>query len=261
MNKCKKILSLLFVGSFIFINCYTQNINRSVSSDISDIFPAQNVTIEGIKVDIPSLQVLIEYALQRSPLVKQQNSLIQVQETQRASKKLEWLNYIRPIAEVKYGSTDYVYIGSAGTGGITSGDVMTTTRYSLGARLEMSVFDGIDQSRKVKLEQYKVDVEKGKLEEIEYKIRLEIIREYNNLLSYQKILIQKSTYKVDQAANLIMANERFDKSEIPLAELARISQMNKEALDEYEIAFKNYQTTWMLLEEMVGVKLKTLIGR
>jgi hypothetical protein len=257
----KKILPLLIIGNLFILNCQSQNVNRSVSSDLSDIVPTQNMAIEGLYVNIPKLEILIEYALKKSALVKQQNSHIQVQESERKSKKYEWLDYIRPLAEIKYGSTDYVYIGSQGQSGVVSGDVMTTTRYSIGARIEMSIFDGVDLSRKEKIEQFKVDIEKGRLEDIEHKIRLDIIRMYNELISSQKILAQKSRYKVDQGANLSMATEQFNKSEISLAELARISQMNKEALDEYEIAYRIFSTTWMLLEEMVGVKLQTLIGR
>jgi len=254
-----KTIYYLFIGSLITISSYSQNVNRSVSSDITDVFPQQNIILDGLTVNIPRLEILIEHAIRKAPLIKQQNDLIRVQENITKSKKYEWLDYIRPLAEIKYGSTDYVYIG-ASQGGVVSGDVMTTTRYSIGARIEMSVFDGVDLSRKEKIEQIKVDVEKGKLEQIEHMIRLEIIRLYNDIIAFQKILGDKSRYKVDQAANMSMATEQFNKSEIPLAELARISQMNKEAQDEYEIAYKNFSTTWMLLEEMVGVKLKTLIG-
>lgn len=261
MSDKGKLLVLLTLSIMIGTLCYGQkNINRSVSQDISESAAGLDNSGQSGSEYIPSLETLIKYAIENSPLISQQNSLINVQNVQLQSKKLSWTDYIKPFAEIKYGSTDYVYIGS-NQGGVVTGDVMTTTRYSIGARLDLSAFDLVDQKKRVLVETYKLDAINGRLDEIKQQIRLTITKSFYDLFSYQRILKDKTDYLVTQLTSLDWIEEQFRKAEISYPEVARVRQILKEARDEKEIAFRNYQNEYMRLQELVGVNFNTLKGR
>jgi len=231
-----KFLILLMLVNFTFLPLFSQEKDTS-----------------NIEVKIPPLGTLIEAAQAYSPLLKEQEALIKIREWEALSKKHEWQDYIYFFSEFRYGSSD-IYISSGGT---KYGDA-GLMRYNVGTRLQISMFDALDQRRKSSIATRQIAYEKLKEDELKDMIKNDVIRLWTKLESYQDILSVNEDHVAVQQGNVYYAEQSYKAGDIPLVEFARIKEIASKAEIEYHLAKKEFRETYLLLESLVGVKLSTM---
>jgi len=201
---------------------------------------------EFAELTIPPLGLLIDLALTRSPLLREQTALQAVRESQLASLRNEWGRYLLFFSEVRFGSVDYVVAG------INSDN---TWRYNVGTRLQLSIFDALDQKNKKAMVQAQLDFENHREDELKRMIKDDVIRLWNKLVSYKEIVTINQDHIAAQASNLFYAEQQFKSGDIPLLEYARIKEISIKADQEYELAKKEFRETYLLLESLIGIPL------
>jgi len=195
---------------------------------------------------------LIDSAYKNSPMLESQKAMIFMRETQRKSAGIDWGRYMLFFSEMRYGSVDII-VGSGVN--YTFDDPQNTMRYNVGARMQLSIFDGLDLKHKRNVANAQVEFEKSKFEELKKLISEDVIRLWNKLIAYKKMLVIGEDQKAVQQSNLFYAEQQFKAGDIPLLEYARIKEISIKAEQDYELTFKEYRETYMLLESLTGVNL------
>ncbi len=205
---------------------------------------------------LPSLNALIQTALINSPLIRQQEAMVGMRDWQTRSAKLDWTRYFQLFSEARFGAVDYVVIG-AGVNPATD----NTFRYNVGTRIQLNAFDIIDQKKKVRTAEAVLDFEKAKVEEAKRVIIDEVIKQYNQVITYREIVKIKSDNLQGQLANMEKMELKFATGDEDLMEYARIKEISTKAQEEFELAKKEFRVAYMLLENLVGVKLDQISGK
>ncbi|HBB91023.1 MAG TPA: hypothetical protein DC042_04745 [Bacteroidales bacterium] len=206
---------------------------------------------------LPSLNALIQTALENSPLIRQQEAMVDMRDWQTKSAKLDWTRYFQLFSEARYGAVDYVVVGGIGTGQITD----NTFRYNIGTRIQLNAFDFLDQKKKEKTAEAVLDFEKAKVEEAKRLIIDEVIKQYNQVITYKEIIRIKSDNLQGQLTNMEKMELKFATGDEDLMEFARIKEITTKAQEEFELAKKEFREAYMLLENLVGVKLDQIAGK
>jgi outer membrane protein TolC len=212
----------------------------------------QDQTSEFTDLQIPALGQLIESAMEHSPLLDEQDAMIKIREWQLKSSQNEWGRYILFFSEMRYGSIDIIVSNG---GSISYGDKSNTTRYNIGTRLQLSIFDALDLKRKNQIAKEQIEFEKFKKTELERMIKDDVIRLWSKLVSYKEIVAINQDHIVAQNSNMFYAEQQYKAGDIPLIEYARIKEISTRADQEYQMAKKEFRETYLLLESLVGVKL------
>lgn len=195
---------------------------------------------------IPPLGILIEKALEYSPLLKEQTAMIQMREWQEKSSRDDWARYLLFFSEVRYGSIDLIVANQ-------NYDPTNTWRYNVGTRLQLSIFDMMDMKQKNRTIGAQREFEEFKKEDLSRMIKDDVIRLWNKLISYKEIVAINEDHVAAQSSNLFYAEQQFKAGDIPLLEYARIKEISIKAEQEYELAKKEFRETYLLLESLVGV--------
>jgi outer membrane protein TolC len=206
-------------------------------------------------LNVPPLERLIGAALEHSPLLDQQLAMVRMREWQVKSARYDWARYLLFFSELRYGSVDIMITNG---GQVAYGDKESSTRYNVGTRLQLSIFDFIDLKQKRKIAGELVKSEEGKLEELKRMIRDDVIRLWNNVISYKKLVAIGEDQVAVQESNFYYAEQQFKAGDIALLEYARIKEIKAKAEQDYQLNIKELREAYYLLESLVGVKLEDL---
>ncbi len=204
---------------------------------------------------IPPLGELVDAAWNFSPLLDEQTAMVHMRDWELQTARDEWGKYILFFTEVRYGSID-ILVSNGGT--ITYGDKSNSTRYNVGARFQMSIFDALDLRQKVGAAAAQKKFEEAKQDELKRMIKDDVIRLWNKLVSYKEIVAINEDHVAVQSGNLFYAEQQFRAGDIPLLEYARIKEISIKADQEYQLAKKEFRETYLLLENIIGVKFSEL---
>lgn len=234
MKKKATILYLLFLisGSFLF----AQNSGIGARS-------AEEM------INIPPLKMLIDSAKIHSPLLHTKDIEIAIKNLEYKLLRWEWADYIRPFTEYRYGSIDnYVLVG----GNIIGGQQSVAHRFSLGAQVNLTIFDVIKYRKNLKITDKLVELDISRRMEIERLISQEVIRLWNILMTYREIWFIQNKSRETQILNEKEAKLKYRTGEVELVELARISEIATRARADYELARNEFRGALYLLIEIVG---------
>jgi len=204
---------------------------------------------------IPALGLLIEAAKENSPLLKEQDALIKIREMQNKSANIDWGRYLLFFTELRYGSIDMIV---ANGGNISYGNKSNSTWYNVGTRLQFSIFDALDQKNKRGITKEQISFENIKMDELKRMITDDVIKLWNKLVSYKEIVAINEDHIAAQEGNIYYAEQQYKAGDIPLFEYARIKEIYAKAEQEYQLAKKELRETYLLLENLAGVKLSDL---
>jgi len=206
--------------------------------------------------NIPPLGALIDSAMAHSPLLNQQESMIRIREYQMKSQKLDWTRYLEAYSDYHYGTIDNVTIAAGGTSvGLQQG---VSSRFSVGTRIGLSVFDLLDQRRKVKVAQEQLNFEEYKMDEVKKLVKNEVIKLYNQLTYMEKLILIKNDYLTQQNLNQTWAKKSFESGDINIEQYSQVVLNTSKAREEFELAKKDWKDAYMLLEELIGVSISSM---
>jgi hypothetical protein len=257
-SKRLKLLILVMVLGVTLANpLHCQNAGKiAKSSDLGLVPDSQTSKSTGFSdIYIPPLGQLIDSALNHSPLLDEQTALMQMRQWQQKSINDEWGRYFLFFSEMRYGSID-ILVSNGGT--VTYGDKSNSTRYNVGARVQLSIFDLLDMKQKKGVAREQYNFEKEKKEELKKMISEDVIKLWNKLIAYKEIVSINEDHIAVQSSNSFYAEQQFKAGDIPLLEYARIKEISIKAEQEYQLAKKEFREAYLLLESLIGVKLSAM---
>ncbi|QNE38263.1 TolC family protein [Hymenobacter sp. NBH84] len=160
--------------------------------------------------------------------------------------------------------------GNYGYGNVLNGGVydpanptqvrtITSTRYFAGATVGFPLTRIISRGNLIKREQMAYQqaelTRQGQIDAI----RQQIIQLYQNVLLAKKLLTLQQEAYVTVKTNYQLSERQFRQGQLPLAELSVASAGLTGAAIAQETALNQYNTSFMLLEEVVGTKISTLM--
>lgn len=202
---------------------------------------------------IPPLDSVINMALQTSPLLKEQNTLIEIERYRLRSAKSLWMDAINVRGEAKYGSVDDVIIKEYNTGEVDGHyGYSFNTRYSAGVYINLSLFDVMDRKRTLLISKNEIKLAEFRRDEIVKKLRELIIMQYNQVVLSRNLLDIKSKAKEFSSIQVNMAEVEFKNGKINIYEFSRVIEADTKAQTEFESIKAQYNIAYSLLFEIIG---------
>lgn len=209
-----------------------------------------------IQLAIPPLSLLLDSALANDPLVNFRDKQISVNQYKLNLERNYWMRDIGFQADVRYGNFDNFSTNtSEGQTPATYSTSRSETKYGIGAYIKFPVFDLINQRTKSNLAKFEIKQAEDMLAMQSDEVKQKVIRQYNELIVNQKLLQLKAKYLETARINMLMTEKEFINGVISVTEYSRLSSIYWNAEESYESAKMNFRTSYMILEEIVGIKL------
>jgi outer membrane protein TolC len=240
MNKLLYVLSIL---------CLTVISCNSIKSQTSEF---EDNSSKAIEFKFPPLQVVIDSAIKRSPMLSFRKHHIGVVESTLESERIYWTRNLGIQGDSRYGNLSNF---ATSEDGVSNTAALTTAKqfnYSIGVYLKFPVFDVLNRKNQIKLAKLEVEEAISMAEFTKEEIRQTIIRLYQDLVLKQKLLQIRSRSLGDGRVNMEMVEKEFRNGVVPISEYVRINGMTANMEADYEKAMSEFITAKQLLEDMAG---------
>ena len=238
----------------LFFNTYSLAQNNKVVLDSIHLF---DPIADDITEKLPPLEALLDSAVQNSPLIKYEQYNMEYQKCDILSAKRGWTQYLGFQADATNGT--WWYNDKDELTRLNRFYLTTSKRndYSAGVFLRFPLFYIIDRRndinrKKTLLEQATAQKEKQVIE-----VRKMVIQQYGVLLQQQNLLKISNEYQIYFFTNENGENE-FKNGEIEIVELTRQKEIQTRGALEYEQYKTNFQTAYLILQEVVGIKFNLI---
>lgn len=132
-------------------------------------------------------------------------------------------------------------------------------RYSTGIGLTIPFDRVATQGNLVKRAKLNLERNKSLRQERENQIRQQIVQAYQSLLLAKKLLTIRQEASVTLQTSYRLAEKQFRQGQMPLSDFSAASSQLTEVAVAEASARSLYETSFMLLEEIVGTKISTLM--
>ncbi len=242
MNQFFKI----FFFFFLIAICTTAGAQKS---------PGTDSTNAPKELSFPPLGDLIDSALQHNALVRFRTLEIDAKQCNLLSWRNYWLRNLGVQGDSRYGNIDAF---STNANGVSSSVLNSSSRqfnYAAGIYFKIPVFDIVN--RKTEIRQAKTELEQAKFMAISQQdeTRQLVIRQYQDLVLKQKLLLIKSQNLGTATANMELVEKEFKNGVLPLVEYVRISDITARIQSDYEYAKSDFLLSKQIMEELVGFSL------
>lgn len=245
-----RILGLLLVFTTIAGFSFGQ------SKDTLFVF---NPIVDDITLRIPPLDDLIDSAIVHSPQVKAAEAEIYMRKYGIKSAQREIMTNFYLDAGMNVYYQDALTNNQTNLGDLNS--VLSNqdvSNYALGMSIRLPLDDLMDRRNRVK---HATKFYEQAFSERDYQIRLlrsELIIQYNRLIINQKILKIANDNQIYMGLQMALAEKEFLNGQISLYELARLNEMNRRAVTDFEQARNEFYNAYMILQELVGIKFNVI---
>ena len=226
---------------------------------VKDTLFVFNPMIDDITLRIPPLNDLIDSAIVHAPLLKAIDADIYISKYGIKTARREWMQnlYLDFGAGIDY--FDGLTHNQTNLGDVNS--VLSTqdvNRYAIGATIRMPMDDLWDRRNRVKSATKLV--ERG-ISERDYQIqemRKAVIEQYNKLIINQRILRIANDNQIFMGMQMALAEKEFLNGQLTLYELARLNEMNRKAVTDFETSRNEFYNAYMILQEIVGIRFNVI---
>jgi outer membrane protein TolC len=135
----------------------------------------------------------------------------------------------------------------------------SSSRYSTGVTLGLPLERVVSRSNLIKKQQLAYEHAELARQEQENLMRQQIIQLYQNVLINKKLLTLQQEAYVTVQTNYRLSEKQFRQGQLLLPELTTVSSQLTASAIAQETARNQYETAFMLLEEVVGAKISSLI--
>lgn len=209
------------------------------------------------KFQLPPLIVLTEAALDNSPQVKYQESIILRNKENIKERKKRWTNRIFMDAGYSYTNNFSVTNLNSSTNNVETVALRNGGNYRAGITLRLSLYDLL-VTKHLKLgAMHEKNASENQLKVIEKQIMWEVTQLYKNLQLAQTLLKIKSEKMQTLALQRQMAEKEFTQGQIKISELSRLTELASNAHQEFEQGKNAYEKAYLQLEQFVGKSLKS----
>jgi outer membrane protein TolC len=249
MIKCRPLSGLLFGLMGILMAADAAGLAQSADSRMPE--PALSSGSE-----IPSLEILIAAAIEHSPLLAGQEGVIALAQIKRETASRHWLEYITLASDLRYGTDDFVYLDRETAGYDLYAKPYETTRYNLGIRLDLSLFDLATRRQFNQSARIDVEMAHARKQELLQAVRNAVITQYYQLVLAQKTLEIMALQKTSSDLQAQMAELQFEKQSMDFIEYSKILEFHTKTLLDFEKAAAEFQKNKSLMQELTGLSLK-----
>lgn len=224
--------------------------NATASSGTSGIlFP-------DLETQLMSLDSIMEIAIANSPYLKYDSAMIDINKMDIKLAKREWQKNFSGFVNYSKGNQVFL-IQNESMGHQTN----LVNGYRYGLNLNIPLTDFTTRRIKIKQSQSEVEAQMYRKEQTELGLRRQVAQEYNNLIAAQKLLKIKSESLENFKVLKQLGERQFREGTISLEDYALVSDMAVKAEADYELSKSNFKTLYEQFENLIGVKLTTLIRR
>lgn len=233
----------------IFIFLLIQRSGFAQKNNEIDIFR------DNIESLLPPLEILIDSAIANNPFVKFREMDVKVNEHKLQTDRVVWTKDLGIQTDVRYGTFNNFSTNTSD--GQTPSNLATLSNqlnYGVGAYLKIPIYDIIN--RRNQIDQSKAEIEKANsmVDVQRNEVRQLVIRQYNDLILKQRLYRNASKYIETARINMQMTEKEFQNGVIPTSEYTRISEIASRAEAAFEATKADFNTAYMILEELVGYK-------
>lgn len=197
-------------------------------------------------LQIPSLEAVVVRAVEQSPRVRGQEALTRKNEHLLDRARRTW--------------TDNITIGGQALYGSYGNDILNTTNLGItaGVSIRMSIFDLVGRRSDIASWTEEVNFSRVREAELRLEERQYVIDLYSRLTLARRLVVVRSEAWQAACAHQQMADAQFGTGDIPIAELARVTEIAAKARSDYETARSEYLNAYQKLESLVGMPLDEL---
>lgn len=239
-NKIAIILYLLFFQTFESIA------QTKVESELKSA---------GTKLNIPSLNVLIDSALVNNGMLNYRKLEIDSKESNLITKRQYWTRNFGIQADTGYGTFNNF---SSTSGDNTTVSLASNTQqlnYNVGIYLKIPVFDVINRKSQIKQAKSELEQAKSLAKSQEDELKEIVIRYYEDLILKQNLLELRASNLGNARVNMEMVEKEFRNGLIAISEYVRISDMTARIATEFEQAKSEFLVSKKILENLVGIEI------
>ncbi len=226
--------------------------NRLVAQSTSVGFDLMKDDISSI---LPPLESLIDSALKNNFNVRFRDRQIDVNKNKLHTERFVWAKNMGIQSDVRYGTFDNF---STNTSDGQSPSVLATrnnqTNYGIGAYVKFPLYDVLNRKNLISLAKAEVDQAVSMAQAQRNELRQTVIKQYNDLILKHRLLKIRSKYYITSKINMEMVEKEFHNGVVSVTEYARISENNTTAESNYEMARVEFNTSYLIFEEIVGFK-------
>lgn len=202
---------------------------------------------------IPDLESLLAAAVEHSPRLRGQEQAINQARLKKNLTGAQWLEYLKFVGDVRYGTDDYVYLDRV----YQSYDLFIKpydmTRYSVGIALDLNLFNLTMRGKQKELAQTEIEMARERKAELLFEVRNLVITLYYELKLAQKNLEIMALQKASAITQTEMAEIQFKRQQIDFIEYSKILEFHTKTLIDFEKATYEYLTRKRLLQELSGL--------
>ena len=199
------------------------------------------------EIILPSIEVIMDVALEYSPLVKTQEASIHGQEADLKRNGKLWLQSL----QLQVGSQYTTYTSNENA-------VLPIFGAQTGVMVRFSIYDFVSRKNIMDKSRWAIEEAKFRTDQQRVVIRQLVVHAYQQAVLNQELM--KVTNERVQAAisHQEMADREFKSGDIPLSELSRVTQIAGQAKTELAKAKAEFYEAYYQLEVLIGKKLTEL---
>ncbi|MEI6947121.1 TolC family protein [Paraflavisolibacter sp. H34] len=208
------------------------------------------------------LPLLIDSALKNSPQIRVAGNTADIARANLRMNKKSIYNALSVSTVYGYGNT--VTAGSnQPTGGTTINNLVTQERanYNVGVGLYLPLTQLLNRKDMIQAGKLQIRIAEHERENDSIAIRQEVIRLYQAMKLAQRLVTVSGKRRQGAQINNSMAEKNFLQGQITIDQYSEISERHAQALQDFETAANNFQTSFLLLEAFTGVHLSKLISQ
>jgi len=240
MKPLLKVIFIISLSQCFFYNSFAQTAPEPALSSIQT------------GIGIPPLNELIDAAIKHNAMVRYRNLEIASKESNLKSKRNNWTRNLGFQADTRYGTFDNFSSSEDGQSTSFFNSTSKQFNYGVGLYMKLPIFDVVNRKTEIKQAKSELEQAKSLAESQQDETRQLVIRQYQEALLKQKLLIITSQNLGSAKVNMEMVEKEFRNGVIPIAEYVRISDMTSRIQSEYETAKSNFLLNKRLLENLVG---------
>ncbi len=231
-----RLVSTLLIGGLLL---FSNHGNAMVEDSLF------NVTDTSVILPLPPDDTLIAWAQAHSPLLKQQDALIEknTADTKRIKKSL--LDLFKLNTGIQYGNYGDPTINKLSTG------------YNMGASVQFSLFQLFGYKNQVDVYNAEKKVSMFKKDEVAMDIAVLVTQLYNNTQGQKAMLKIRSEGSYSAYSHMKMAEKEFNEGSVEVGELSRVTEIYTKAQADYAQCLNDLKNYYMQLEIIVGVPLSS----
>ena len=241
----------------LFIFCLA--IAVSTVGQVRDTMFVFNPIVDDITLRIPPLDDLIDSAIVHSPAVASVDAEIYI-------RKYGIKTARRDIMQNFYldAGLDVTYIDGLTNNTTNLGDINSVlsnqdnSGYAAGISIRMPLDDLMDHRNRVKSATKYMEQAFSERDIQIRLIRRDIIEQYNRLIINQKILKIANDNQIFMSLQMAMAEKEFLNGQLSLYDMARLNEMNRKAVTDFEDSRNEFYNAYMILQEIVGIKFNVI---